>query len=222
VECPATGWIRWRGPGEPALPAGRYLYSEKYGWFDTHHLNTGRPGNVIAEVRRGIVGGGEEFDIPQDVGGRVPVLGKVRMWYIGTYRISSDASAQKAIRIALGIYRDWSRRFEAWEGSFPFGTGNNTSYAIEDLPSHWVGFFAKAKGISTAEVFMNLGGVEGTNEEPPRNIRNKTFNPWVDGESVSWPDPLTITPIGSGPSTWEFVGGRCEGFACNVLTDPDP
>ena len=45
------------------------------------------------------------------------------------------------------MYRDWSHKFETWEGSFPLGRGDNTSYAIEDLPTHWIGFFATAKRI---------------------------------------------------------------------------
>ena len=206
----------------PPLPAGRYLYSEEYGWFDRSHLNTGDPAKVIADVRQAIANRGEEFDISQNVGGTIAVLGKVQIWYIGTYQVSGRASAQDATGIALGIYMDWSHKFETWEGSFAFGFGDDTSYAIEDLPTHWIGFFAAAKGISPAEVFMKLGGVEGTDEEPPRDIKNHTFNSWVDDESVPWPSSLTITPVGSGPNTWEFIGANCEGFACNDLTKPNP
>ena len=217
-EHPVTGWISWRGSDKPSLPAGHYLHSEVYGWFDTSHLNTGKPGKIIADVRQTMANGGGEVPIKQKVSG--PLGSWLR--YIGHYQITSGAISQDATGIALGIYMDWSHKFETWEGSFAFGFGDDTSYAIEDFPTHWVGFFAKSKGISPAEVFMNLGGVAGTDEEPPRDIKNRTFNPWVDGKSVPWPSPLTITPIGSGPSTWEFAGASCEGFACNVLTDPNP
>ena len=135
--------------------------------------------------------------------------------------------------ISLGIYMDWSRRFELWEASvFVFGT--NTSYAIEDLPSHYIGFFSKARGLSHAEAFANLGGVEGTNQEPPRLLdwplgtwettKNVEFTPRVqDGEgnwhNVPWPDAMTITPIGSESGLWSFQRAECQGTFCWITSE---
>ena len=39
------------------LPAGRYLFSPTYGWFDTSHLDTGNPGQLIANVASAAVRG---------------------------------------------------------------------------------------------------------------------------------------------------------------------
>jgi RHS repeat-associated protein len=214
VDNPVTGELTWRGPVR-SLPGGRYYYSDMYGYFDTYHLATGSPADIIADVGQTIDTGGGEVNVEQ----RVSALGG-RVWvqYIGTYQISSDVNPQEALQIALGIYMDWGHRFEAWEGSAPGGGG--TSFAIEDLPSHYVGFFGAATGLSREQVFTLLGNFKGTNEEPTRDIKNHTYNPWVDDESVPWPSIMIMTPIGSGPHTWRFVGGTCGGFLCNLLTNP--
>lgn len=147
------------------------------------------------------------------------------MWldYVGTYQISSDAKPEDTLGIAFGIYMDWGHRFEEWEGSSVLGLLSDSSFAIEDLPSHYLGFFMAATGLSRAQAFALLGGVEGTKEEPTRDIENHTYNPWVDDKSVPWPTLMTSlmpTPIESGANTWEFVGGSCRGFACNVVSVP--
>jgi len=221
VENPATGWISWRGPGEPSLPAGRYLYSEVYGWFDTSHLRTGRPGNVIADVRRAVAASG----------GPVPIKQLVRggLTYIGHYQVSSKATPKDAVGTALGMYMDWSMRFELWESTISI-FGVNTAFAIEDLPSHYIGFYAAARGISPAEVFANLGFVEGTDQEPPRftdwppgnwEIKNFQFTPRVQDDegnwqNIPWPDAMTITPIGSESGLWEFQSAECQGTFCFI------
>jgi RHS repeat-associated protein len=209
------GLIRWYGPGAPVLSVYDYYCSEIYGCFDRQHLNTGRPGDVIADVRQAIADGGGEVIVRQGVAGAL--FGKHKPTFIGTYWVSSD-EPYDAVEIALGIYMDWSHRFERWEGTIEF-FGKGTTFAIEDLPSHRLGFFIKDKGLHPAEAFALLGGVEGTNKKPTRDIKNHTFNPWVDGESVPWPSPMTVTPIESGSDTWEFVGAECEGFGCGI-TDP--
>jgi RHS repeat-associated protein len=219
VDNPVTGELDWRGPVW-SLPNTRYYLSEVYGYFDRSHLNTGRPTDIIADVKQAIADGGGAVRVPEMVSA---ARGKVWFRYIGTYQISSDAKPEDALGIAFGIYQDWGHRFEEWEGSFALGRGNDTSFAIEDLPSHYIGFFIAATGLSREEAFAILGSVRGTSQEPTRNTKNRTYNPWVDDNSVPWPALVTSlmpTPIASGTNTWEFVSGSCEGFACNLVSDP--
>jgi len=198
ADLGGTGCVPWI----PRLPENRYYFSEVYGYFDTGHLNTGNPGNIIEQVRRQIADGGGEVVIDQSITGFRKWNVRIGARYVGTYNVSSEASEKDAIEIALGIYMDWSHKFESWEKSIG---GTNTSYAIEDLPSHYIGFYiqAYARG-DRRKVFAMLGGIEGTNEEPPRDVKNQTFNPWVDGASVPWPNAMVMQPIRSGISTWTF------------------
>jgi hypothetical protein len=155
AECtwrqnPVTGWIKWFGPGEPSLPTNRYLFSEEYGWLDKTHFRTGKPDDIIADVRQKIAEGGGLFPIRQAIQGGLT--------YVGHYRISSEATHDDAIGIALGVYMDWSMKFELWEATV-FVFGMDTAFAIEDLPSHYVGFYSESSGHPLAEVLMNLGAV---------------------------------------------------------------
>jgi RHS repeat-associated protein len=231
AECnwrqnPVTGWTKWYGPGEPFLPAGRYLYSEQYGWFDKSHFRTGKPGDIIADVRQKIKEGGGQFPIRQQIQGGLT--------YVGRYRISSEATENDALGIALGVYMDWSMKFELWEATV-FVFGLDTAYAIEDLPSHYLGFYSEASGRPLPEVLMNLGAT-GTDEEPPRawdwlldrrnwvEIKNFWFTPRVADDvgnwcNVSWPDAMTITPVSSDSGLWQFQGADCEGFFCWITSE---
>ena len=229
MENPVTRWIFWRGSGRPSLPAGHYLYSREYGWFDTSHLNTGYPQRVIEDVRQVIDAGGGPVTIKQPLG-RGPIEGT----YMEHYQVSSEATPGNAVEIALGMYMHWSMGFELWESTVSV-FGIRTAYAIEDLPSHYIGFYAKASGLSYAEAFANLGFVEGTDQEPPRitpwppwnpsawnwEVKNVFFTPRVqDGggnwHNIPWPDAMTVTPVGSGSGLWEFRGAECRGNLCGI------
>jgi hypothetical protein len=189
-------------------------------------LNTGDPGGIIAQVRTVISGSEESVTIRQRVQDGLAT-------FVGSYSVSGAATEDQIIGIALGIYMDWSIRFEGWEGGLFFGFAelfSDTSFAIEDLPSHYIGFFAAANNISTAEVFEMLGGVEGTNAAPPRRgfppvllvstpspsfvyfaenrIINREFTPLIvsgDGLTrVEWPSVLTISSIDYSSGLWAF------------------
>jgi len=200
------------------------LYSEEYGWFDRGHLNTGDPGAIIANVKQAVANNGGSFSIQQRVRGDLT--------YVGNYQVSGDATPEDTVGIALGIYMDWSMKFELWEASV-FIFGINTAFAIEDFPTHYVGFFAKDKGVSYAEVFANLGFVEGTDQEPPRftdwppanwEIKNFKFTPRVQNEegnwqNIPWPNAMTITPIGTDSGLWDFQGAECQGTFCWITSE---
>ncbi|MGC8960808.1 MAG: RHS repeat-associated core domain-containing protein, partial [Chloroflexia bacterium] len=193
----------------PKRPSGRYLCTEQHGCFDTYHLNTGRPGEIIKKVRTAIAEGGGMVPV-----GQIIHMGPFTSAFWGEYIISDEAAPEQAVGIALGIYEDWSIRFEAWEGSFPGPIGDDTSFAIEDLPSHYVGFYAATTGVSPDAVFWNhLGGIEGTNQTPARSVKNSEMTPkvpvggnsWVN---VPWPDAIAIAPVPMGSNTWwpAYVG----------------
>jgi RHS repeat-associated protein len=234
----------WNNPSIPGcgaygfdfrVPAGRYYYSEDYGWFDKDHIGTGDPVGIIRDVRRRISEGGGMVTVKGGVGRKIgPVA--IQGTYIRNYQIPGEATMDDAIGIALGIYMDWSIAFEAWEGStmvLGVPVGMNTAFAIEDLPSHYAGFWAAATELSTGVFFARLGGVEGTDEEPPRatdrltgnipEIKNYEFTPKVQDETghwhnVPWPNSLTITPIGSESGLWTFQSAECKGNVCSMTS----
>src|SRR5262245_27665745 len=69
------------------MPASRYLYSPTYGWFDTSHLDTGNPGQLIDNVAAAAVRGGDTIAIHQAV--REGITG-----YTGHYWVSGDLSPE--------------------------------------------------------------------------------------------------------------------------------
>lgn len=219
VRCDANGL---RMTLLPRLPDSRYLYSKTYGWFDSKHFDTGNPAQVIADVEAAVDSGGGIVSIREGVS-------KGITGYTAHYLVSSDVTEAEALGVALGIYMDWSVRFEAWQGRLPRSlVGPLTSFSIEDLPTQYVGFFAAAAGLDRAEVFAcYLGNVQATDTAPPhflfvdRNdetdesmgpefqyLTNTSFTPLVPTETgwknIRWPRRLSILPIESTTGLWQF------------------
>jgi RHS repeat-associated protein len=203
-----SGYALWPGDGGegkrwPYIPRGRYIYTRDYGFFDTQHMGTGDPGLALEQARRAVR------------------LGETRLVYFyqrvqrglayfeGGYKIRGDlVKPQQVEGVVLAMYEDWSKRFEYFEGSFPIG-GRGTSFAVEDLPSHRLGFY-EATGMSREEIFDHLGGVDYvTNSEPSREgeIENREFTPLVRigagrWRRKAWPAALdAISPI-TDPNLW--------------------
>ena len=206
-----------------SLPPGRYLYSETYGWFDPQHFRTGDPAQVIEDTSRAITAGGGFVTIEQGVRGGLT-------GYSARYWISGDLTQEDVLSTALGIYLDWSVRFEAWQGEPPRSiAAPRTSFAIEDLPSQYLGFFAAAHGLDCADVVACLlGPVEGSDDTPPhlvfwdpradldspeligvRRVVNVEFTPKVPTDeawiNVPWPEPMHMEPAEPGHQCWLFV-----------------
>lgn len=202
------------------LPDARYLYSETYGWFDTAHFATGHPAELIADVRLIAQNGGGIISIAQPV--REGLTG-----YTAHYLVSGDARSEDAVGLALGIYLDWSIRFEAWQGQAPRSlVGPFTPFSIEDLPTQYVGFVEATTELSLEALFACYIGEVVAAESPPhlrqadtmpdeiitlpRVIRlvNKGFEPLVLTEegwqTVPWPVPLRLAPIPSSSHLWLF------------------
>jgi hypothetical protein len=207
----------------PPLPTGNYLFSEHYGWFDGNHFDAGKPGKVIEDVRQAADSGAAIVSVEQDVRGRTT-------GYTAHYLVSGNVPPGEIMDIALGIYLDWSYRFEAWQGQPPRSlVGPLTSFAIEDLPSHYVGFFAVAHDLSIAQVFAcYLGAVEAQESGPPsliffenltqvdnlllapvmQQLVNTEFRPLVQMEEgwqhVSWPAAMQMVPSQTSTQYWHF------------------
>lgn len=224
VSLPCSWRSGIRHAFDRSLPQTHYLYSQRYGWFDTTHFNTGKPGKVLADVRKAVQRGGGVITIRQLVGSKVT-------GYVGHYSISQHVQNEQVFAVALGIYLDWSIRFEAWQARLPHSmAGPFTSFALEDLPSQYLGFYANSHNIPIEQVFAcYLGPVEGTEEGPPHfelqpeadgsdiwpdvvRLQNKTFTPLIETDNgwrpINWPDDLQLTPVVSSPETWQFVGEK--------------
>lgn len=202
-------------------PWTRYLFNETYGWFDTSHFNTGNPAQVISDVVTAVQGNGRVITISQGV--RDNLTG-----YSASYWVSGDVSQTDVLAAAWGIYADWSIRFETWQDEAPRSiAGPFTPFAIEDLPSQYLGFFAAAHELPYEQVFAcYLGGIEIATDAPPHfgleadpadpdslpdllRLRNETFMPLVETETgwehVPWPAAMLMTPAISKPDTWFFI-----------------
>lgn len=202
-------------------PWTHYLYSETYGWFDTSHFKTGSPTQVISDVLTAVQQNGRVITVSQGV--RDDLTG-----YSACYWVSGDVAADEVTAVAWGIYVDWSIRFEAWQGEAPRSlAGPFTPFAIEDLPSQYLGFFAAAHRLTYEQVFAcYLGGIEIATDDPPHfgfeddpddpnslpdllRLRNETFMPLVETEAgwehLPWPPAMAMMPVASQPDTWFFV-----------------
>jgi hypothetical protein len=204
------------------LPESRYIYNDQYGWFDKTHVGTGNPSEVISGVKTAVAADGGIISISQPI--RDGITG-----YTGNYLVSGDIAPGEVLGVALGIYMDWSIRFEAWQGTLPRSlVGPLTPFAIEDLPTQYLGFYESATNMELAAIFAcYLGQTEAT-EAPPHiwisnkssghpneqnqlhieRLTNRTFSPLVltkEGwQHVDWPEPLRLYPVPSSNSTWIF------------------
>jgi uncharacterized protein (DUF3820 family) len=227
----------------PKLPDAHYLFSDTYGWFDKSHFNAGQPGQVLLDLQTAVDNGGGIVTVRQGV--RDNITG-----YTATYRISPQLSAADVTAAALSIYMDWSVRFEDWQGQPPRGlVGPLTPFAVEDLPSQYLGFYAQANDMTVDQVFAcYLGPVSGSEEGPPdfvmseanpdegswagiARVQNRSFTPLVETESgwqhISWPKPLQMSPIASNPHTWQFLSEATwylgdEAAASRAIRYPSP
>jgi hypothetical protein len=207
----------------PPLPASNYFLTARYGWFDAHHFDAGNPARLIEDVRRAAVSGAGIISVEQDVRNRTT-------GYTAHYLVAGNIPPGEIVDIALGIYLDWSFRFEEWQGQPPRSlVGPLTSFAVEDLPSHYVGFFAAAHELSIAQVFAcYLGTVEEQESGPPnfvffdnlgqvdnlllapvmQQLMNTEFRPLVQSEGgwhhVAWPPAMQMVPSQASRQYWQF------------------
>ncbi len=199
----------------------KYVYNKTYGWFDSTHFGTGNPRQVITDVQTAVSRGGGVITITQDL--RDGLTG-----YTASYRVSGQLHSSQVIGVAWGIYKDWSWRFEHWQGNLPRKLVNPfTPFAIEDLPSQYIGFFAAAHDLTYKQVFAcYLGGAKAAQEAPPhlvisddsgeagllpdvQRLENESFEPLVETpagwEHIPWTAAMRLTAVPTGPQTWFFL-----------------
>ena len=220
IDCPDDNSHALR-PVVP-LPKARYFYSDTYGWFDTAHFNAGNPAQLIMNLEAAIKKGGNSIiSISQDVRGGVT-------GYTGYYRIPEKVGSDDVLGVALGVYLDWSIRFEAWQGQLPRSlVGPFTPFSIEDLPTQYLGFIDNTSSLDLDAIFAcYLGEVESADgpphlwiaDEKPEDdldlptierLTNRGFQPMVltkNGWRITrWPTPLRLVPVASSKHTWFFM-----------------
>lgn len=208
-------------------PSGRYFYNPYYGWFDRSHFRTGDPGAVIADVQEAVRTGGGVITIEQQVQGGIA-------GYSGSYYVSPEVTPAEELGVALGIYQDWSVRFEGWQAELPQTlVGMLSPYAVEDLPSQYVGFFARANGLAVREVFAcYLPDTWETEETPPRftmrravasssdtvvnypqRLTNRELTPMIYRRGIGWvhtpwPPAMQMEIVEADSGLWAQVGER--------------
>lgn len=201
------------------LPDSRYYYSDSYGWFDRGHFDAGNPAKLIDDVATAVAHSGGTITITQSV--RDGLTG-----YSATYQVTRYLTKEQTTAAAFGIYMDWSLRFEAWQGDPPRGIfGPFTPFAIEDLPTQYLGFIEDARHINRAVLFTCYLGDVQTADAPPHlwlhepessdplpeleRLTNKTFEPLIlteaGWEHVKWPEALHMDSLPSSSITWMFV-----------------
>ena len=206
-------------------PSSRYYFNANYGWFDRSHFNTGDPGRLISDVHKTVQAGGGVVTLEQDVHDGVA-------GYTGSYYVSPQVTTANELGVALGIYRDWSTRFEGWQAQLPQTlVGMLSPYAVEDLPSQYVGFFAAANGLTVPDVFAcYLPDTRETEEAPPRltmrravastgdtplnypqRLVNREMQPMIYRRGIGWvhlpwPAAMQMEVVGPESGLWAQVG----------------
>lgn len=208
---------------ESNAPSSRYFYHPDYGWFDRTHFKAGNPGKVIADVRRAARAGGGVVLVRQ-------MLHDGAAGYSATYMLGPGIERQNELAVALGIYQDWSYRFEGWQGRLPQrAAAMLSSFAVEDLPSHYIGFFAEARQLEVHEVFACfMPETVQTEDSPPRfttsqavaanteaflnhpqRLTNEEMRPMIrdkDGwHNAPWPPEMQLETIDSSTGVWTFL-----------------
>jgi RHS repeat-associated protein len=144
----------------------RYLRTEQYGWIDLGHAFPRI--DFVADLRR-----------KAPIGGEVKAPGQLFEYYFNAYYWIQKLDENQIDGVAVGIYRDFSRRFEDWQGGFPLGLGSDSSFALEDLPSNYIGLLVALKNPynrslpTTADsvrfVLDHLGPAGWTSQPPPHS-----------------------------------------------------
>jgi hypothetical protein len=172
----------------------QYSYTS-YGWIDTSHIGAGSPRKLIQDVTYAARQGGNVVRVQSGIGATVDKF-QFSIAFETTYWVEGQVREDQITGVALGILADWSNRFEIWQGTFSFiPRVNRSSFAIEDLPSNFLGFYKELTGKSNREIVMeDLGGcITPPDSEPPDrwnwefdDAKNYSMQPKVLNESGEW------------------------------------
>jgi hypothetical protein len=146
----------------------QYSYTA-YGWIDTSHIGAGNPRTLIQDVTKAAREGGGRVHVQARISAQVEKF-DLGVWFESTYWVDGQVTEDQIQGVALGILIDWSNRFETWQGTFMVVPQlSKSSFAIEDLPSNFLGFYKEVSGKSNKDIVMeDLGGcITPPGSEPP-------------------------------------------------------
>lgn len=195
-----------------SMTNSQYITTRSYGTFDMTHWNTGNPGDILLNVTSVSTNGGGVIKVTAGVGKQIMGL-NLSMFFTERYEVAGNIPPELLTGVALGIYEDFSLKFEAWEGGFPIPQALESSYSTEDLPTHYLSFVAAANGWTRVEAFLKLGQIPMSGDKPARSMnpfwsgKNYEMTPRTQGadgqwQNVPWPDGVSIQPIPSSSGYW--------------------
>lgn len=210
------------------LASGRkygLIYTKKCGWIDLGHANpAGGASDLWARVRNET--GNDPFDKPGDAPDAFVVMYDQQMgsrsFKVGRYkrfRITRGLTLQQKKAVALTIFLDVSKTFEAWQNNWFWSAFTNSGFSAEDLVSDLVGFY---RAVDPATDYLGL--CEPVEKDvalqvwdkygPVGSNKNFSFAPYlypVPGSNLAGPMsvPLpaflnTITPAAPGSAFREL------------------
>lgn len=169
------------------------------------------------------ISSGQDFDVRLQSGlTNVPGLGLLTL--SRTYRVSANIREDQFFGVAMAIYQDYSRAYEAAQGI-------RSNFANEDLPSNYLGLVGQMMGLSGTEALFLLAELEGqsvtsTSDEtiPPLRMLplgqlgqilfpdmnfEFTRRVQVNGawQNVPWPHALQVAPI-MDSRLWRLTADR--------------
>ena len=225
------------------VPTDGYYHTENYGSYDSKHITPGKSDFIMQNVQTAI-------GLP--AGHMFPIAGNFEHAKIGNYQVwywvSGEVKPEQVHGIALAIQMDYERRWEFMQNRIPY-LGTNSSFASEDLPSDYLGFYLATQGFDSANsrslavAFAQLGGYTHNDHASP--LFGDLHN-WDEGVTLygtptpddpmfgllrnyyflpmngsCWPENMQINPIHSTSGLWKFVEDITTGFLGPFIGDLD-
>jgi hypothetical protein len=130
-----------------------HVYIEGYGYFDEGHIARGYTLGIY--IMGQLMAGEKEFTLRSGEDYRV------------TYKIGDDIdlanlTREEMVSLAYAIFTDFEIEYETFQGT-QTGISSLSSFAPEDLPSDYIGFWAAVNGYSFNDIpgiLQRLGTVE--------------------------------------------------------------
>jgi len=186
---------------EERFPPGyKYYFIDRFGLIDLTHVNHGRDQmeQVLQQLPRGYI---QLTFVTQ----RSPTT-DTAIRLTGIYRIRPDLPAKQRQHAALGIVMDFEQLIEAHQSP-------GSSFAVEDLPSDYVGYFLALHPQWDAQELLTMldsdrtpTGVDSTLAHLYKSFRrNREFRPIParGADHVNWPLLLQMEPAGRWSGFWQ-------------------
>jgi hypothetical protein len=198
-------------PGGGEYESHAYIQTANGGYIDTNHFKgaVDQTNNIIDQLQRG------ETTV------RVFQEARAGIGYEATYTINKPLNPDQILGVALGIFQDYSTKTEEWQGGTDLLTGS--SFAMEDLPTDYLGFYSAATKTPLSQIVEALGGGTPTDSAPLHarveaglvfgdpETKNHEFTPRIQTphgyENVPWPSSLQLEATPSNSGLWTFSTG---------------